>query len=59
MNEGTLDGAKLSVKSDKEHADTDEDNNVPHPSGEPFVQSDKPRAGSKYMLRIVNVRLED
>ncbi|PAV17269.1 hypothetical protein PNOK_0733300 [Pyrrhoderma noxium] len=45
LNEGTLDGAKLSVKSDKEHADTDEDNSVPHPSGEPFVQSDKPRAG--------------
>ena len=47
LNDGTLDGAKILVKSDEVHPD--EDHEAPHTDGAPFSQSDKPRAGSEYL----------
>ncbi|THH11662.1 hypothetical protein EW145_g497 [Phellinidium pouzarii] len=43
LDQGTLDGTQLSVKSDEIHPDDDHES--PHSDGAPFAQSDKPRAG--------------
>ncbi|KAL5520037.1 hypothetical protein ACEPAG_1697 [Sanghuangporus baumii] len=43
LNDGTLDGAKISVKSDEVHPD--EDREESQTNGTPLTQSDKPRAG--------------
>lgn len=52
LNEGTLDGAKLSVASDEVHPD--EDHGAAHADGVPYHQSDKPRAGSEYLTRMIS-----
>ncbi|KAI5122442.1 hypothetical protein M0805_008754 [Coniferiporia weirii] len=51
LNEGTLEGAQLTVKSDQVHPDEEHEGH--HPGDVPFTQSDKPRAGiaAEYLAR--------
>ena len=55
LNESLLDGSALVVHSDTAHPD-EEDSGTTHVPGAPLEQSDKPRAGSKYLLVLQVVR---